>query len=267
MRPLSDLPPETARSLRGVIFDLDDTLLDHGALTEAAYTSLFILARSGLRLIACTGRPAGFGQVITRQWPIDAAITENGAISFVREGSAPDDRVIKLGDEAAASLAARRGRLLALAEELVDRYPDAALADDNNLRLTDVTIDVGEHRRVSPEDARSMRAIAAERGVRTLQSSVHLHLTFETADKATGTIGLLSRRFKEDATAARARYAFIGDSGNDAAAFAAFLVTFGVANVRAHLAKLPIPPRYVTVEPMGRGFLSIARALSAERAP
>ena len=59
MLPLARLTADEARRLRGVIFDLDDTLLDHGALGEAAYSALFRLRASGLRLIACTGRPAG----------------------------------------------------------------------------------------------------------------------------------------------------------------------------------------------------------------
>jgi len=273
VKPLVDLPAAAARSLSGVIFDLDDTLLDHGALTEAAYSAMFVLRRAGLSLIACTGRPAGWGEVIARQWPIDAAIAENGAVAFVREGSASDARVAAIGAPPGSTAAtrghterrSRRAVLLGLAEELVSRFPDAALADDNDLRATDVTIDIGEHRRVRPEDARAMRALAAGRGVRTLQSSVHIHLTTETADKASASIRVLSDHFGEDATRARSRYAFIGDSGNDAAPFAAFAVTFGVANVHPHLGKLSIPPRYVTAEPMGRGFAAIAERLAALR--
>jgi hypothetical protein len=85
MKPLSLLAPDAARALGGVIFDLDDTVLDHGALTEAAYGALFRLRETGLALIACTGRPAGWGEVIQRQWPIDATIVENGAVALVRE--------------------------------------------------------------------------------------------------------------------------------------------------------------------------------------
>jgi hydroxymethylpyrimidine pyrophosphatase-like HAD family hydrolase len=102
--------------------------------------------------------------------------------------------------------------------------------------------------------------------VRTLVSSIHLHLTLETADKATGTIRLLVDRFDEDATGARARYAFVGDSANDAATFAAFRLTFGVANVLAHLHGLTVPPRYLAAGRMGRGFAEIAARLVSLRA-
>lgn len=263
MRPLAALDAAQARELAGVIFDLDDTLLDHGALTEAAYGALFRLREAGLRLVACTGRPAGWAEVIARQWPLDAAIAENGAIAFLR---GPDGAILEgLVRGGRAALTPKRASLLRLAEELVARFPAAALADDNNLRATDVTIDIGELRRVPAEDVRAMRSIAEARGARTLQSSVHLHLTTEAADKASGAVRLLWERFGEDPTRALRTHAFIGDSGNDAAAFAAFAVTFGVANVTAHLGKLSVAPRFVADEPMGRGFAAIAARLAALR--
>ncbi|WP_437834008.1 HAD hydrolase family protein [Sorangium sp. So ce1153] len=259
-----------------MIFDLDDTVLDHGALTEAAYGALFRLRETGLALIACTGRPAGWGEVIQRQWPIDATIAENGAVALVREqaepladprgGVAPSaGRIVALDGLDRGARQARRAELTALADDVVRRFPAAALADDNDQRVTDVTIDIGEHRRVPPEDVQRMRAELRERGVRTLLSSVHLHLTRDPSDKATGVVRLLSARFGEDPTRARYRYAFVGDSGNDGVAFAAFALTFGVANVRAHLGKLSVPPQFVASLPMGRGFAEIAHRIAELR--
>lgn len=267
MRPLDALPASEARALRGVVFDLDDTLLDHGALGEQAYGALFRLREAGLRLVACTGRPAGWGEILQRQWPIDATIVENGALALIAEEppSGGARRVVLLDPLDRAARRARRAGLLALAEELVARVPSATLADDNDARVTDVTLDIGEHRRVPAAEIAELRRVAAERGVRTLLSSVHLHLTHEPDDKASGVLRLLVERFGEDATAALGRYAFIGDSGNDAAAFAAFRTTFGVANVRGHLRALSVAPRYVAPEAMGRGFAAIAARLIASR--
>ncbi|WP_437326884.1 HAD family hydrolase [Sorangium sp. So ce381] len=278
MKPLSLVPPDAARALAGVIFDLDDTVLDHGALTEAAYAALFRLRETGLALIACTGRPAGWGEVLQRQWPIDATIVENGAVALVREQEsevsghreghaqrAGASRVVTLDDLDREARRARRAELVGLANDIVRRFPAAALADDNDQRVTDVTIDIGEHRHVPPEDVQKMRAELRERGVRTLLSSVHLHLTRDPSDKATGIVRLLAARFGEDPTRARHRYAFVGDSGNDGVAFAAFVLTFGVANVRAHLGKLSVPPQFVASLPMGRGFGEIAQKIAELR--
>lgn len=260
--PLALLDAREAQGLAGLIFDLDDTVLDYGALTEHAYTTLFRLRESGLRLIACTGRPAGWASVLARQWPIDAAIAENGAVAFVRSGS----RVQVLFPDDGRSSKERRAPLMRLALALIERFPSAALADDNDARMTDVTIDIGEHHKVSLDDARAMCEIARAEGVETLVSSVHLHLTLETTDKARGALRLLEAQFGETNADARLAYGFVGDSGNDAAAFAAFSTTVGVANVAAWLSRLAIAPRYVTQAPMGRGFAELGAHLVKLRA-
>ncbi|MFT3774720.1 MAG: HAD-IIB family hydrolase [Minicystis sp.] len=267
MKPLDALTQDEARRLRGVVFDLDDTLLDHGALTEEAYRALFRLREAGLHLVACTGRPAGWGEIVQRQWPIDAAVTENGAVAFLAEpGRGGARQVVAIDPLGKAERQARRAELMRLAEEIVARFPAAALADDNDARRADVTLDIGEHRRVPAAEVRAIRAIARDRGLRTFASSIHLHLTHEPDDKATGTIRILVERFGEDATSALSRWAFVGDSANDAAAFAAFRLTFGVANVVTHVRGLTVPPRYLARAPMGRGFAEIAARLVALRA-
>ena len=67
MRDLSELTVDEARSLRGLLFDLDDTFLSHGLLTREAYGALWKLADAKLRLVAVTGRPSGWGEVVARQ--------------------------------------------------------------------------------------------------------------------------------------------------------------------------------------------------------
>ena len=62
------------------------------------------------------------------------------------------------------------------------------------------------------------------------------------------------------------RWGFIGDSGNDASCFAAFRTSFGVANVREHLAGLSVLPAYVAREERGRGFAAIVETLAGLRA-
>ena len=64
MKHISSLGSEEARSLRGLLFDLDDTVLSHGLLTEAAYGALWRLRAAGLELAAVTGRPSGWGDVL-----------------------------------------------------------------------------------------------------------------------------------------------------------------------------------------------------------
>lgn len=244
--------------LRGLVFDLDDTLLDHGALSEAAYASLFRLRESGLLLVPCTGRPAGWGEIVQRQWPASATVAENGAVVLLGgQGGRLLERVVRPGE-------VPRQELSALAEAILARHPEAALADDNDARLTDVTIDIGERRRVPPEVVLAMRAFAEARGARTFASSVHLHLTGVMEDKASGAARALTR-IGEDPGAARFLFGFVGDSANDAPAFAAFRTTFGVSNAAAHIGRFTLPPRFLAPSPMGRGFTEIAARIVALR--
>lgn len=261
MKPLSALEPEEARRLRGVMFDLDDTVLSHGALSRAAYDAMWDLKDAGLSLVAVTGRPSGWGEVLVRQWPIAGCVTENGALYLVRDGSGVSRR--DSCDE--GERAARRVRLGQLVERVHEAVPSAHLTDDAGMRVSDVTWDVGERETLPDEVVRRIVHEIAGAGARWSQSSVHLHATFDTEDKATGAARFCQRELGEDPGAALVRYAFVGDSGNDGPCFSAFRTTFGVANVRASVGRLSLPPRYVASRPMGAGFAEIAAAILSRR--
>jgi HAD superfamily hydrolase (TIGR01484 family) len=254
VRPLVELSDREAVGIDTVVFDLDDTVLDHGALSEEAYVALHRLHASRLELVACTGRPAGWAEIVLRQWPIDAAIAENGAVYWQRVQGGRVTLVDPLSREERAE---RRARLSDLARELLEAHPALSLADDNATRVTDVTFDIGEHRTVAPDVVEAARQHAERRGVRTFISSVHLHITLDEATKATGFAELAVRTGRHP-TRAFERAAFVGDSTNDAPAFAAFGLTFGVSNVARFVDRLPVPPMFVASRPMGRGFAEIA---------
>jgi len=261
MRPLDELSVARARHLQGIVFDLDDTLLTAGELTLEAYEALHQLHRAGLQLVACTGRPAAWGEVIARQWPLVLAVTENGAVSVRRQGStvALLDRVPPPDRER------RQRRLERLAAELAQAFPAIERADDNRGRLTDVTFDIGERCRLPATQVAALRRAALARGAGTFLSTIHLHVTFDRDDKATGTLFALAAAGGIDPSAALHRFAFVGDSANDAACFAAFRTTFGVANVADQLGALTLAPRYVSPGKAGAGFAQIAARILALR--
>jgi hypothetical protein len=264
MRPLADLRAADVAGLRGLVLDLDDTVLTAGVLTLDAYAALHQLHGAGLRLVVCTGRSVGWGEVIAGQWPIDLAVTENGAITVDRQ---PAPTAAPRLDRLPLALRAAQGaKLRAVADRMIATDPDAVLADDHWLRASDLTFDVGEHRRLAPAVVARLRSLAESLGARTFVSSIHLHVTYDTDDKASGTLHALARRWGEDPTAARWRYAFVGDSANDASCFAAFHLTFGVHNVHEHLAALTVPPRFVSPSACGAGFAEVARRLVEARA-
>jgi hydroxymethylpyrimidine pyrophosphatase-like HAD family hydrolase len=91
---------------------------------------------------------------------------------------------------------------------------------------------------------------------------VHLHLTFDGDDKASGVVRTVRLLWGTDPTLLRFRYAFIGDSENDAACFAAFRTTIGVKNLSG---RPTVGPRFVTSAARGRGFAEAAAHLVALR--
>lgn len=250
MLPIDRLTPEEARAIEVVLFDLDDTVLTHGVLTEPAYDALWKLHEAGLALIAVTGRPAGWGEVIARQWPVLGVVAENGAAILRREGKG----IARIAAES-------KTRLAPLIEEIRRTFPEIELADDNHARLTDVTFDIGERNKIPSERVEALRAFVQSRGARAIVSSVHLHATFEGDDKASGALRMLRVLRGLDAGHARACSAFIGDSENDAACFAGFRTTVGVANIAPYVRRLSVPPRFVTRGSMGDGFAEFVRVL------
>lgn len=258
MRALTAMPSEEARRLSGVLFDLDDTFLDGTRLRSAALAALEALALAGLRLVAVTGRPSGWGAAISRQWPVDGVVTENGAVADYMEGGRCRRRL--LGQ--AADPEANRQRLLRIVQETRGAFPELVPTDDVAGRVSDYTFDVGEHERVAPDIVARAMSFAEARGARTSCSSVHLHLTLDAHDKASGVVAFLTKRFGLDPTLCRSRFAFIGDSGNDAACFAAFGTTVGVANLRG---RPTVVPRYRTMGARSAGFVEFSDRILALR--
>ncbi len=262
MRALSRLDAHEAKALEGVVFDLDGTLLTKGRLTPVAYDALHQMADAGLTLVVCTGRPAAWGEVAQRQWPVKLTVTENGAIAYKREGLAVE-RLDRLATDARGR---RRAQLMTLVERVRKEFPALTFADDNLGRLSDVTFDIGERTKVPPDIVAAVRAFVASHDGRTFESSIHLHVTLDRDDKASGTVAVLSRELGCDATAALRRFAYVGDSRNDEAGFAAFRLTFGVDNIRAHVGQMSVGPRFVSHGAEGAGFAEIAQQLLALRA-
>ncbi len=257
MLPLERLDRDEAGRLTGLLFDLDDTLLDGSRLSEKAYSSLFRLREGGLVLVGVTGRPSGWAEVLARQWPVDGMVAENGAVAC----DVVEDR-LRFVDFAGGERAGRRTRLDAIGVELRTRFPWLRPTDDSSARRTDVAFDIGEHERVPAEEIAVVRAAAKELGARTITSSVHLHVTLDGANKAAGATRFLAARFGWDVTASLGKLAYIGDSENDEACFAAFQTTIAVSNFRGRPTVLP---RFVTRAPKGAGFAEAAALILSRR--
>ncbi|MGF1467503.1 MAG: HAD family hydrolase [Sandaracinaceae bacterium] len=262
MQPLDRLDPARLRALRGVAFDIDDTLTDGGRLGAPAFEALWHLAGAGLALLALTGRPLGWADAFAATWPVLGVVGENGAGWSYRHGGA---LVTGYRDPAPVRESQQR-TLRRIAAKVEQRLPGVRTASDQAARRCDLAFDVGEATRQPPAVVRELAALIEGDGARATVSSVHCHAVPGDWTKASGACGALAETLGLSPKDAGDTFLFVGDSGNDAAAFAFFRTTVGVANVQDHLDALPTPPAFVTASPRGQGFVELAgRILQARR--
>jgi HAD superfamily hydrolase (TIGR01484 family) len=259
MKPLSEL--RGASRLRGLLFDIDDTLTTGGRLTAEAYGALERWQASGRNAVAVTGRPAGWCDHIARMWPVDAVVGENGAFYFRYHAG----RLIKRYQDDEPVRAAKRARLGAIAERILAAVPGCALSADQAYRETDLAIDFCEDVPALPlEQAERIAAMMREAGLTAKISSIHVNGWFGGYDKLGMAKTLFAEQFAVRLDDANGEYAFIGDSPNDAPMFAYFANSIGVANVSRFAGHLPAAPKFVARKEAGAGFAEAVSHLLGE---
>ncbi len=261
MQPIAYLSSEQARATEAVCFDIDDTVTTHGVLDAKAYAALFALKEAGLKLVAVTGRPLGWAELMARMWPIDAAVGENGAGYIARRGAQLDFGYWDDEPTRLAQAAALQGIRARVAKEM----PHVQVSNDAWARRCDLAFDVNEYASLPLADVDRLTALLRAEGAQVTVSSVHAHAQLGSHDKAQGVAFAVQKVLGIEPARARSHFMFVGDSGNDAAAFAWFDLTAGVANVARSLDRLPIPPRFVSQASYGLGFAEIASTLLARR--
>ncbi len=261
MKSINLMPAETARALRWVLTDVDDTMTRDGKLVSEAYATLCELAASGLRVIAVTGRSAGWGEIHLQEWPIVAAITENGAVSYYRKGSA----VYALPHPTAlpnATPALQRAR-----EAALRAVPRARMASDNRFRLYDLAIDHAEY--VVPPLSPAEVAIIVEAFERencvAKPSSIHVNCWMGAFNKREAALALLRETEGYDDARDRSRVLYVGDAPNDEVMFSYFPNACAVANIEKWISDIKDLPSWVASRGYGEGFAEIGQRVLAAR--
>lgn len=264
MRPLAEMPREAAARVRFVLTDIDDTITDEGQLGAAAYGAIERLTAAGIKVVPVTGRPAGWCDMIARFWPVEAVVGENGAFWFRYDRAAK--RMIRRYTLDAATRAANRARLDALAPRILATVPGCGIAADQAYREADLAIDFCEDVPPLGRDAvtRIVALFEAE-GAQAKVSSIHVNGWFGAFDKLATASSLFADLWGLDAAAMKAQVAYAGDSPNDSPMFGFLPLSVGVANVRDLEDLLPAKPAYVTPSRGGAGFVELTDALLRAR--
>jgi HAD superfamily hydrolase (TIGR01484 family) len=241
--------------LRFVFTDIDDTLTENGLLTASAFKSLWSLQTRGINVVPVTGRPAGWCELIARQWPVAGVIGENGGFYFRYT-----NRQMKrhFFNDASTRLDNNR-KLEKIRAEVLSLVPGSAIASDQFCRMMDLAIDYCED--VPPlrdVDVQKIVDIFTKYGAQAKVSSIHVNGWFGDYDKLSMCRTFCEKEFQFDLTTENKYAAFAGDSPNDEPMFEFFNNSFGVANVERFASTMKHLPKFVAPSTGGDGFAEIA---------
>ncbi len=264
LRPLADFTTLNRRKIAVVLTDIDDTLTDRGRLPAKAYAALERLKQAGFIVAPVTGRPAGWCDLIARQWPVDGVIGENGAFYFRYDDAAK--RIVRHYAKSAAERQADAARLREIEQTVLREVPGAAVAADQPYREADLAIDFCEDVAPLPKtEVLKIVGIIQRYGATAKISSIHVNGWFGKYDKLSTSRLFLQDCFGIDIDHDKDSIAFIGDSPNDAPMFGFFPNSVGVANVLDFAGELPASPAFVTSGRGAQGFAELADALIAAK--
>ncbi len=242
-------------SLQFLFTDIDDTLTEDGRLGPEAYSALWELSKNNVKVIPVTGRPAGWCELIARQWPVEAVVGENGGFYFRYH----QKKMIRHFFYNPKQQAAHRLKLSTIEHEILANVPGCAVASDQFCRLMDLAIDFCEDvPKLPPSEVEKIVAIFKKHGAQAKVSSIHVNGWFGNYDKLTMTQELMSREYSISFEELKKVSAFVGDSPNDEPMFGAFPFSFAVANIKEFIASLKTPPQFVAKSEGGVGFAEIA---------
>lgn len=246
--------------MRLLFCDIDDTMTTGGLIPRETFDALWDARAAGLRIVPVTGRPAGWCDHIARMWPIDGVIGENGAFYFRKAKFG----IRRIHSQTPRMRALNRRKLQVIERQILSQVSGSAVASDQPYREYDLAIDYCEDvKRLSRKSVRRIVEIFEANGAQAKVSSIHVNGWFGDFDKLT-----MARRYIRDIDgvdldAEASEYAFIGDSPNDEPMFAAFPVSFGVANIEPFLDDLEHKPDCITHASGGAGFAEVVAMLIA----
>lgn len=250
-------------AVRAVCFDVDDTITRANYLLPESFTAMWRLKRAGYLVIPITGRPAGWCNMMIRQWPVDAVVGENGAFYYYRE--TPSDAAARetIGMTTHPAVQPRdRARLDAIAERILKEFPGTRLAADQFCRIYDVAIDFAEEEPVLPlATAEAIKAVFEREGARAKVSSIHVNAWYGDYDKISMTRIMLRDHFGMTDDRVDRETLFFGDSPNDQPLFAGLPLSVGVGDIRRYEAIMTDLPRYYSDAPDGLGFAAAINRL------
>lgn len=248
MKPFSEIDITQASKIRYILCDIDDTITTKGKLPAESYMAMWNLYKAGYGVIPVTGRPAGWCDLIIREWPVKAVVGENGAFVNYFEGGH-----LKTFIHPSVASTDVHEKLRVIKEAVLKAVPGCRVAKDQFSRIYDLAIDFNEDPPyLGFEAAEKIKNICVSMGAQAKVSSIHVNVWFGKYDKLTMTELFMKEVLKEDNI--KDKILFFGDSPNDEPMFTYFPNSCAVANIKPFVDKIYHLPTFVTQHESGEGF-------------
>ena len=255
-RPLSEL----RGPVRALFSDVDGTMTTGDRIEASTYEALERLGEAGVPVVMVTGRPAGLGYAFMKMTPVLACVTENGGVTFVREGR----KLTKIYGVPPASLPEWRRRMTDAALEVTNKIHGARLSSDSKYREVDLAIDWNEEVSLSKEDADAAVRLLSKAGFLASRSSVHINFGPPHFDKLSACMTVVRQVLGGDGNDL-SPYCYVGDALNDAPMFNGFPTSVGVSNIKQWWDELAFKPAFLTERPEGAGLRELIAHLMNQR--
>jgi HAD superfamily hydrolase (TIGR01484 family) len=250
MRPIGSLTRDEARAIRFALMDIDDTITEKGRLGAESYASLWRLEETGLIVVPITGRPAGWCDLIVREWPVDGIVGENGAFAFYLNGGRREELF-----HPKATIKNTDPVFTQMRESALAGVPGSRIAKDQFCRLFDIAFDFAEESPILPlSSAIRLKEICESFGARSKISSIHVNSWFGNYDKLSMTELFLKSKFGYDSISDNESVMFFGDSPNDEPMFARFKFSCVVSDLERYEGSINAYPGFITEARNAAGF-------------
>lgn len=254
MKSLQAFDPSERAHIRYVLTDVDDTITTKGKLHVEALSALWKWREAGYQVICITGGSAGWADAYLRQWPIEAVVSESGAVSLYKEGDAYRKYI-----SPALNQTGYRERMQQLIDTVLTQVPRSKVSSDQFARLFDIAFDYhSEPPYLNAHEVQQIVSICQAEGAHTAVSSIHVNAWFGEYNKYKGTRDFFQNVLHIEESDMIHQSLYIGDAPNDEVMFAHFPLSFAVGSFREKASLVQHLPRYLSDNEGGLGFAEIA---------
>jgi len=254
MKSLQALNPQERANIQYVLTDVDDTITTNGKLRVEALQALWQWKEVGYRVICITGGSAGWSDAYLRQWPIEAVVSESGAVCLYKEGDSYRTYI-----NPSLCQKGYKERMHQLIETVLAQVPCSKVSSDQFARRFDIAFDYhSEPPYLNSEEVAHIVSICHAAGAHTAVSSIHVNAWFGEYDKYQGCKDFFHDVLQVSEEDLLSQSIYIGDAPNDEVMFSHFPLSFAVGNFKQKAHLVHHLPQFISDKEGGLGFAEIA---------